>query len=170
MPALPHSAVTPLAQCLAQEWGQLALPLLYRFIRRDDAPLEKHFRQVLQAQLEAEAPEDDQPVAIRWILQTVKRRPRTLIELSRAHTTVEATVPQLRARGAFGDRGSLTVGASHTASPFGEVSLHAASPKTKMGWDLRYPFKASATHQPATFFPEHRVPQLQDPSVQACPS
>src|SRR6266511_3926858 len=133
IPALPHGAVPPLAQGLAQEWGQLALPFPHGFMRKDDAPLEKHFRQVPQAQFVAEAPEDDQTDHIRWILQTVKRRRRAFIELPRAHTTAEATVAQIRALGAFGDRGRLTVEACHAVSPFREVSLHAASPKTKMG-------------------------------------
>jgi hypothetical protein len=37
-------AVTPLPQRLAEERSQLALPLPHRFMRKAEAPLEKHFR------------------------------------------------------------------------------------------------------------------------------
>src|SRR6266566_5904465 len=46
VPACPHAAMAPLAQGLAEERRQLAFPIPHRFMRKNDAPLEKHFHQV----------------------------------------------------------------------------------------------------------------------------
>jgi hypothetical protein len=51
-----HHAVTPLVQGFAQVRGELAFPLPHGFMRKDEAPLEEHLRQVPQAQFVAETP------------------------------------------------------------------------------------------------------------------
>jgi len=48
--------MAPLAQGLAEERNQLGFPLPHGFMRKDDASLEKHFRQVPQAQLNPDTP------------------------------------------------------------------------------------------------------------------
>jgi hypothetical protein len=68
VPAGSDLAATPLPQRLAEERSQLALPLPHRFMRKAEAPLEKHFRQVSQAQFVPEAPQDDQTDLVGWIL------------------------------------------------------------------------------------------------------
>jgi hypothetical protein len=110
--------VTPLAQGLAQEGAQLALPRPHGFMRKDEAPLEKHFRQVSQAQLIPEAPQDDQADDISRILQPIEGCACPFIEDMSAVTTAKATIAQLRLIRAFARGHRLTVGTPHLTPSF----------------------------------------------------
>src|SRR5262245_42945422 len=96
------------------------------------APLEKHFRQVPQTEFVSEAPQDNQTHHIGRILEPIEGCPAPFVEFPLTCTAAEAPVAQFGALGAFGGSGRLTVEACHEVSPFGEMSLHAAPPKTKM--------------------------------------
>jgi hypothetical protein len=92
LPALPPSPMAPLAQGVAEEWSQLALPVAYRFMRKADPPLEKHFCQVPEAQLVAEAPEDDEADHIRRILEPIEQHPCAFIKDTTAVVTTKAAL------------------------------------------------------------------------------
>jgi hypothetical protein len=72
--------VAPLAQGLAKEWSELAFPIPHRFTRKDEAPLEKHLRQVPQAQFVAEAPQHNQAHHIGEILQLIIERSHPFVK------------------------------------------------------------------------------------------
>jgi hypothetical protein len=72
--------MAPLAQGFAEERSQLVLPLPYGFMRKAEAPLEKHFGEVPQAQLGAEAPQDDQADYVCRILQPIEGCPSPLVK------------------------------------------------------------------------------------------
>jgi hypothetical protein len=46
VPAAPDSPSSMFAQCLAQEWGELCLLFPHRFVGKDQAPFQEHFRQI----------------------------------------------------------------------------------------------------------------------------
>jgi hypothetical protein len=92
VPTGSHRAVSPFAQGLAQQGGQLALPIPYRFMCKADAPLEKHLRQVSQAQLVPMAPQHHETDYVGRILQMVEYGACPFIERPLAIATTKAAI------------------------------------------------------------------------------
>jgi hypothetical protein len=121
-----HHAVTPLAQGFAQVRGELAFPLPHGFMRKDEAPLEEHLRQVPQAQFAAETPEDHQAHDIRRLLETIEWRSWVFIAHTFAVTTAAPAIAEGGPIRAFGGGGRLTVRARHMPPPLQEECTGSA--------------------------------------------
>jgi hypothetical protein len=116
IPAVTDLTVTPLAKRLTEERRELAFPLPRGFMGNDDAPLEKHLRQIPQTQLIPKAPQDNQTDHIGRILQPVEGRSRPLIEAAPARATAETAVAQFGAIRALNGRSRPTVRARRVCS------------------------------------------------------
>src|SRR5918992_267035 len=92
VPAAPDSPASMLAQCLAQEWSELGLPLPYRFVGKDQATFQEHFWQIPETQFVAHTPEHHETHDIGRVLQVVEARASPLIELPLASTTSKPSV------------------------------------------------------------------------------
>jgi hypothetical protein len=101
VPTGSHRAVAPLPQGLAQQRGELALPVPHGFMGEDHATLQKHFGQVPQTQLIPMAPHHHKTDHIGRILQIVEPRAYSLIERPLAITTATAAVASYRVIGAL---------------------------------------------------------------------
>ncbi len=79
-----------LAQHLTQHGSELCFSLFHRFMGKDYASLQEHFREIPQTQLVADTPEYHQAHDIGGILEVVDARAGALIKLSVAEATPKA--------------------------------------------------------------------------------
>ena len=80
VPAPAGLAGSALAQALGEQRRQLGFPVTDRLVGEHDAPDQKHFRQITQAQLVAQPPKDDQEHDVSRHLDPVERRAGPLVE------------------------------------------------------------------------------------------
>jgi hypothetical protein len=120
---VPDDALPPLAQCLTEKWSSPHLPISNGVVRQEHTPLEKHLRQVPQAELVAEVPQGHEADHIGGKLQPIDGCPCTFIEDTLTIAAANATIAQFRLIRALSGRSRLTMWAHHVLILLSEVRV-----------------------------------------------
>src|ERR1700722_15786529 len=117
VPTLPDPAFPPPPEVVDQAWRQLRLPVPDRFIAEFDSPDQEYFRQITQAQLLAEAPDEHERDHVGRVLGAVQDSAAALIELLSTSTAPEAPVTPRRPLWSFGNLLRVALDAPHFPCP-----------------------------------------------------
>jgi hypothetical protein len=85
VPGRSGLSTTPSTQLIRHEWGKTGFPLPNRLMGEDKAALQEHLRQIPQAQLVPQPPEDNEQDDIGRVFQKVEGRCGALVKRSLAH-------------------------------------------------------------------------------------
>src|SRR3954468_24054602 len=103
-------------QALGEQWRQPGFPVPHRLVSEHDAPDQEHLRQVTQAQLVAQSPEDHEKHDVRRDLDPVQRRAGPLVEPPPAIPAPKPPEAMNRSPLSLGGRGRVAVRAVHGGS------------------------------------------------------
>src|SRR3954451_3946924 len=114
VPAPAGLAGPALAQALGKQWGQLGFPIPHRFVGEHDAADQEYLRQITQAQLVAQPPEEKHDVSRH--LAPVQRRGGPLVEPPPAIAAPETPEAMNRSPFPLGGRRRVAMRAVHSGS------------------------------------------------------
>ena len=116
VPAPAGLAGPALAQALGEQRRQLGFPVPHRLVGEHDAPDQEHLRQITQAQLVAQPPEDHEKHDVGRDLDPVQRRAGPLVEPPPAIPAPEAPEAMNRSPLPLGGRRRVAMRAVHGGS------------------------------------------------------